>query len=312
MNKHKPKFMKIVPPGQQKGTIAPPYAWDGLERSDWSYEYPKRRPLKGLGEGESDHPAAPKPAPLPGAHHSSASQHAGGTATAPKPNSGRHARVDAIQAEIKQIRADIEKLTQHKQKLTQDAHTLRQKAKDELQGRQKYGSGAGTSIIIGDAPKAGGSSRGGNVITVRESDDAPADLDKGYGGVAPWKTPIEKRVANRRFEKDSASSERLRLLQMNPDSPEGRDARAQGAARNAAIQQHHDSGEAKRDLATRPKGSLEVAMLSKQIHDVEQVLAAKHARVDALTKELQQLRQHAQESIGLRSNNLRRQSLLLK
>lgn len=42
MNKHKPKFMRVVPPGQARGTMAPPYAWDPAERDDWRYEQPRK------------------------------------------------------------------------------------------------------------------------------------------------------------------------------------------------------------------------------------------------------------------------------
>lgn len=55
MNKHKPKFMKVVPPGQQRGSIAPPYTWDPQQRDDWEYKLPK--PSK-LGEC-LDHNNAP-------------------------------------------------------------------------------------------------------------------------------------------------------------------------------------------------------------------------------------------------------------
>ena len=48
MNKHKPKFMKVVPPGQQRGAIAPPYTWDPQQRDDWEYKLPKP---SNLGEG---------------------------------------------------------------------------------------------------------------------------------------------------------------------------------------------------------------------------------------------------------------------
>ena len=310
MNKHKPKFMKIVPPGLMKGSIAPPYAWDGIERGDWSYEPPKRKPLKGLGEGEFDHPKAPNPSPLghPAQMQRQQGGGSGGAATATNPaTAGQHARVDAIHAEIKQIRADITKLMTHKQKLTQDEHGLRQKAKTELQQRQKYGPGVGTSITIGDPPAGSAGAPGGgggNVITIRES-------EKGYGGIQPWETPIVRRLANRRLDLNRNAADSDRLLQMK-DGPEQRQAHAQSSARDAAFQQHHDSGQAKRDLATRPQGSLEVAMLAKQIRDVEQSLELKHARLDALRQELEQLRQHAQESVGLRTNNLRRLSLLLK
>lgn len=46
MNKHKPKFMKIVPPGQQRGTISPPYTWEPQQRDDWEYKLPKPSKLK--------------------------------------------------------------------------------------------------------------------------------------------------------------------------------------------------------------------------------------------------------------------------
>jgi hypothetical protein len=46
MNKHKPKFMKVVPPGQQRGTIAPPYTWEPRQRDDWEYKLPEPSKLK--------------------------------------------------------------------------------------------------------------------------------------------------------------------------------------------------------------------------------------------------------------------------
>lgn len=46
MYKHQPRFMKVVPPGQQPGVMAPPYTWVPRERDDWRYELPKRTPLR--------------------------------------------------------------------------------------------------------------------------------------------------------------------------------------------------------------------------------------------------------------------------
>lgn len=42
MNKHKPKFMNIVPPGLFRGALAPPYSWEPRERDDWEYRTPRR------------------------------------------------------------------------------------------------------------------------------------------------------------------------------------------------------------------------------------------------------------------------------
>jgi len=115
MNKHKPKFMKVVPPGQQRGMIAPPYAWDGRERDDWEYKLDKP-----IGEGEFD---------------------------APKPKDPRHARVDALHAELQQLKAEVHQLMSKQ-------HELVQRGKSELGQRQKYAPGAGHTMAFGPKGKS--------------------------------------------------------------------------------------------------------------------------------------------------------------
>lgn len=132
MNKHKPKFMKVVPPGQQVGTIAPPYAWDARERDDWQYKLNKP---KAMWEGEFDNPAAGGP-PTPSPQ------------TTPQPKDPRHARVDAIHAELQQLHAEVRQLMARRRQLTQAG-------KAELQQRPKYTPKPSHELAIGPRPGSG-------------------------------------------------------------------------------------------------------------------------------------------------------------
>jgi len=114
MNKHKPKFMKVVPPGQQKGAIAPPYAWNGRERDDWEYKTAKP---KSMWEGEfssgefgTSLDALSKPLPKP----------VGSPVGSPGEGSDPgKARIAALQARKKQIADEVTRLEARRHELVQ-------------------------------------------------------------------------------------------------------------------------------------------------------------------------------------------------
>ena len=98
MNNHKPKFMRVVPPGQYRGSLAPPYAWDPKERDDWRYE-----------AEFSTQPLPPKPpASLEGPTRHPARR--GDTRRLPKPMDPRRARINAINQELNQLRMEVKQL----------------------------------------------------------------------------------------------------------------------------------------------------------------------------------------------------------
>ena len=106
MGKRPIKRLKIVPPGRQRGELAPPYTWNAIEREDWKYELPKP---KHIAEGEFKSSAP--------THPSFTSDHpVSGTSTNPDP---RHARVDAIHKEIAELRKKVADLNHQAQELTQ-------------------------------------------------------------------------------------------------------------------------------------------------------------------------------------------------
>lgn len=281
MNKHKPKFMKIVPPGQQRGSLAPPYAWNPLERDDWRYNMrkpsklgeadyttdvlppsqefkslsaPRNRPKKGdtrrLPRPNFAKPSAPKPAP-----------------SAPDP---RQARIAAIHQEIKGLRAQVKQLLARQHELVQ-------------QGKQQMSKHAGQfGSTFKDKPQIESLSRtqlriveGGDYTPIgipRRSGDAPRP---GWH-IDPHSTklPMNSREQN---------------LQIMHD----RNLRSQGI----------------------PTGLTNQPQQSGQIIAIHKELAQKKARIDQLTQELHQLSQQAKaklESIGLATNNLSRVNLLLK
>jgi len=114
MNKHKPKFMKIVPPGQQRGTIAPPYAWDALERDDWRFAMEKPSKLK---EDDAYHQPSTDVSPYrPLASHREKPKTerlpklpapTSAPTSAPDP---RHQRVDEIHQEIAALKKELQGL----------------------------------------------------------------------------------------------------------------------------------------------------------------------------------------------------------
>jgi len=272
MNKHKPKFMKIVPPGQQRGTLAPPYAWDALERDDWRYELPKRTPLKGIREGEFDHPTAPKPAPLPGAHQPQSApghptqQHTGNTATASRPDPGRSARVNAIHAELKQLRLQM-------QGLTAKLHQATERGKQEIESGKKFNAPAVPDPYRGESLQRSG-------LRLVENDYTPlgiarreADPPRPGWGHNPHDTSVW--MPNDQEHEQSWKADNLRQRGI----PRG--------------------------LKQSPKASAEIVQIHKE-------LAQKRQQIQKLTDELKSLRQRVQESVGFSSNNLHRIALLLK
>lgn len=100
MNKHKPKYMNIVPPGLFRGAVAPPYTWDARERDDWAYERPRR-----FGESTGDEDVLGK-APTP----------------APQVDP-RKARILAIKTQLNQLRLELKQLLARQHMLVQAGKT---------------------------------------------------------------------------------------------------------------------------------------------------------------------------------------------
>lgn len=294
MNKHKPKFLKIVPPGQQVGTIAPPYTWDGRERDDWAFKLDKP---KNMREGEFDAPKPPKP-------HSLRTGSSTATAAAPKPAAAsqaakpaspppspaqpaakapdpRHARVDAINAELKQLHQDVAQLMAKQ-------HELTQQGKSELQQRPNYKQDPEREVFVGNRPGSG------RYLTLpaplpQQESETPRGIRPGDDRSLP---ELDRRKPTGKW--GSPSQERKTVQRNRADAE--------------LLRRHRDSGEAKRDYARPPQSSFALI-------NVHQQLAQKHARIQQLTQELKQLRQQMQmthESRRLRDNNLHRLSLLLK
>lgn len=268
MARHKPKFMKIVPPGQQRGTIAPPYTWDTLERPDWRYETPVRSGLR-MGEGEFDAPRPPKPKPI------GQPKAPGATATAPKPhpagqrqNDPRHARVAQIHDEIQRLRAEIHQLMARQKVAVGQAHQqarqIGQQFNPDYHQQRRTESLSRTTLRLVEADYTPLGIRRGPT-------DPPHPKHDSFASPDPVMTPDERREAQR--------LEKLRKMGV----PTGLRPQA-------------------------PKASFEVLNIHREIQ-------AKRQKIQQLTQELKQLRQQMQsrqESAGLTSNNLRRQSLLLK
>lgn len=106
MNKHKPKYMNIVPPGLFRGAVAPPYAWEPRERDDWAYENP-RRARRPVAETFGDEDVLGSPAPA-------------------------QQRVDPRKARIQSIKVQIEKLRGEVQQLVARQHELVQAGKAHI------------------------------------------------------------------------------------------------------------------------------------------------------------------------------------
>lgn len=98
MNKHKPKYMNIVPPGLFRGAVAPPYSWEPRERDDWVYERPRR--FEDIDDSDILGPKAPP--------------------QTPKPNY-RLSRVLVIRKQIEQLRDEISALMARQHQLVQAA-----------------------------------------------------------------------------------------------------------------------------------------------------------------------------------------------
>jgi seryl-tRNA synthetase len=117
--------------------MAPPYAWDAIEREDWKYDLPKP---KHMAEGE---------------FKSSPPTHPSFTSSTAHPSPGardhRHDRVDAIHKEIAELRKKVAELNHQSQQLTQAG-------KDSLSQRPAYDPQSAVRIgeALGDYPHTPG------------------------------------------------------------------------------------------------------------------------------------------------------------
>lgn len=309
MNKHQPKFMKIVPPGQQRGQLAPPYAWNALERSDWRYESPKRRPLNGLKEGEFDATGA-------GGH---ATPNAG-TATASKSADPRHARVEEIQKELHQLRQELHQLHARKKSITDTiaagkAHLKRKPASPPPAGHWRGSAAAGYPEPQSRAQGAPIESllfRGS--LRLLEATPSMAELD-ALSGPPPEEKPKPRRSAG------GMTSPPIQFgTKDDPFVPTHVDGPRDLPVGWLNKKERRDQlvNPAPLGLLKRPSAPPQSASLIKtapQLTGIESEIRQKTNRVTQLTDELKGLRlqlQQAHESTGLRSNNLRRLGLLLK
>ena len=259
MSKHKPKFMKTVPPGQQRGSLAPPYAWGSIERDDWAYDAPKRSRLNGLKEGEFSKaaPASPGGPSKPPVH--SAMAH-------PKPVDPRHARVEAITQELKQLHQEMTQLFAQQKTAAAQGKTQSERIGKQFAPTTHPGEAlerTGLRLIEAAAYTPLGIERD-------ENDPPHPDYDAHI-------QPLPMRT-----KEQDAEAKNLRNL------------RSRGIPVGLRPQ--------------APQASFELIRIHKE-------MAAKRARITALSQELKQLHmqmRQSHESTGLRSNNLRRLSLLLK
>lgn len=343
MRKHQPKFMKIVPPGQQRGTLAPPYAWDPLERDDWRFNMPKPRKL-----GEARHstevlpPQPPRPMSGPG---SVRPPRRGDTRRLPRPTAPdpRKARVDAIHAELQKLKQEVQQLMArqhelHQQNVPSPKGPATPPPATHFQGVQ----GGGSVVTPGEA------AIDFEPITDPEAVKAKARRRRlpGYARPMPGTegpqhrpehTPHQKRgfarvlgsLASRGLESIERSA--LRLLGETDGVPRGlipdpgeKQVRAEPAdpstwkVPDTLKARRHRQSRANLDLPTgqKPSGDPQRSRAQgAEYLNIRNQLKQKRARIDQLTQELRQLRQQmktATESTGLTSNNLRRLSLLLK
>jgi len=314
MNQHQPKFMKIVPPGQQRGALAPPYAWNALERSDWGYESPKRRPLHGLKEDEF---GAPSPGGQP---ETPADPRSAGAASAPKPADPRHARVDAIQKELQQLRQELHQLHSRKKEITDtiDAGKAHLKPKPASSGPAGHWRGSATtgypepkSRVLG-APVESLLFRGS--LRLLEAQPSTAELD-ALAGPPPEEEPKPRPKPGGQMSPPIQFATKDDPYIPTPvkgpsDLPVGWLNKGE---RRAQLTNPAPLGVMRRPSA--PPQSASLIKTAPQLPGIESEIKQKTERVSQLTNELKELRlqlQQSHESIGLRSNNLRRLGLLLK
>lgn len=309
MNKHKPKFMKIVPPGQQRGVIAPPYAWDARERDDWEYKTAKPKTVR---EGEFDTPSLVL----------------GGSPTArssPDPKDALHARIDAIHTQIKQIEAAAKGLVARKHQLLQQG----------LAGMRLPQAQPGATTAPPTTHFQG--IKGGGMVDT--PGDVPSEIEpetrapeavrqKAISGRLPsWQ---RRRQASGPVE--ALVRSKLRILSAAEDYTPYGIQRREGDPGHAKSDTDHDDWKIpdtlgaerlrqRREKLDMPQGlswrmkSGEARGHGAEIIDLTDQIKQRRLQVDELHQELatlrNQIRQQAHESIGL-SNNLYRISLLLK
>jgi len=294
MNKHVPKRLKIVPPGLQRGMLAPPYAWDALERDDWKYELPKRSALSTLKEALPGRPAArpaphamPKPAPhqapKPAAPHPAAP-------AAPKPPKApdpRTARVVAITNEIARLRGEIQQLMAHQKQLTQAG-------KAALAKRPSFDPHA--SVQIGGVR---------NPLRIKEAFERKPTDDEVTARIKKHTPGPAERAGGMRWINRLGRERDEPLGLRNPTSRDRRQTRKADSER-LYVQRQQD--QEKRAHAQPPQQSAQIIAVHGQI-------AQKQQQIAGLVNELKQLRmqmKQTHESYRLTSNNMRRLSLLLK
>jgi hypothetical protein len=272
MNKHTPKFMKVVPPGQQRGSLAPPYTWNTLERDDWSYEQPKRRFSESDEDilGPKDPPKRPRVDP-------------------------RAARIDAIQGQLVRLRAEVKQLLARR-------HALVQAGKASLQKPQAVGVESlvrmrllllteaetphgiwGTRPTVGDARRS------------RFAHRDPALEKPGM----QWLARLERRRAQKDPEPYGLSRTPIRSISSKRRQERKRQLGRELAARGLAPP---------RPQTPAPAQSAEIISITKQLKQKHYEISN---LVNEL-KQLRMQRKQAHESSGLSSNNRRRLSLLLK
>jgi len=304
MNKHVPKRMNIVPPGQQRGIMAPPYTWDALERDDWKYDLPDPRSKRKLKEALPGHPA-PHPA-------------------APDP---KRARVDAIVKEIAQLRAAVVDLHSKKKAIhdlidqgkqhIKDSGRIKQASPERApQGHWKGSAHAGIPEIknrVWGAPTNESLRR--SRIRLLEGAPSLSDLDslarparaarpavRSTGQQSP---PIELATPNDPYVPTKSSQ------QGNVDS--GWINRNERRAQLAPSQT--PSGLTDQPTDKRPPQSQDVIDKAPQLATLDSQITQKQDQIQKLVDELTSIRtqmHQTHESYRLISNNLPRLNLLLK
>ncbi len=284
MNKHKPKIMKIVPPGQQRGALAPPYAWEPRERDDWKYAL--SQPKSGLKEAQGEFstrvvpPRAPKPLEHPSGGFNTPRR--GDTRRLKRPVDPRHTRVEQIRAELQKLHQEVRALMARQRDLVQ-------------QGKRQLTTQPASSTPQGSFKGTGSSDPGHwgprealcrSELFLVEADYTPFGIQRG-----PGDDPHPSAEGTPELAKD----------EKGPDVLRREFFRERRARLNLP-------------LGLSPKK--EPPKQSAEIIQIHQRVAQAQARIHQLTQELQQLRQQMRtaksESVGLGSNNIHRTVLLLK